>query len=316
MTPEGFEAWAETSRAGFVEQQVAAGLMLEAEAAEYAERSFGDLFPEGRGTPGQHVWTVHDGDTVVGHLWIRITLQSDGLDAFLFEVALFPEARGRGLGRATMLAAESQAREMGATRMRLNVFGHNTVARGLYRSLGYQVTSTNMVRRLDTTSPMTYDGGPTVSLEPMTQPQFDTYLAAAENHYAANIADSGMLPRDEARQKSVDDFARLLPKGLQTHEHFLWTARQGDGDREVGMVWLNIAAKSDGPHAFGYDFSVREELRRHGYGRSIMVAAEQICRDRGVVSVGLNVFGFNLGAQSLYEQMGFEVSAQLLKKQL
>ena len=46
--------------------------------------------------------------------------------------------------------------------------------------------------------------------------------------------------------------------------------------------------------AFGFDFEVREDLRRHGYGTSIMLAAEQVPR-AGVVRVGLSVFGNNLG---------------------
>jgi GNAT superfamily N-acetyltransferase len=82
------------------------------------------------------------------------------------------------------------------------------------------------------------------------------------------------------------------------------------------MLWLHLEQKSDGLHAFGYDFSVRDELRRQGYGRAVMVAAEAVCRDRGVVSVGLNVFGFNEGARALYEQMGFETAAILMRKQL
>lgn len=82
------------------------------------------------------------------------------------------------------------------------------------------------------------------------------------------------------------------------------------------MVWLGITQKSDGLHAFGYDFMVPEHLRRSGYGRAIMVAAEKLCKERGVISVGLSVFGFNAGAQALYEQMGFEVSAIKMTKTL
>lgn len=82
------------------------------------------------------------------------------------------------------------------------------------------------------------------------------------------------------------------------------------------MLWLHLEQKSDGPHAFGYDFEVREELRRKGYGRAIMQTAEQVCRELGVVSVGLSVFGFNLGARALYEQMGYEVAAIKMRKRL
>jgi ribosomal protein S18 acetylase RimI-like enzyme len=76
----------------------------------------------------------------------------------------------------------------------------------------------------------------------------------------------------------------------------------------------DIAAS--GATAFGYAFEVREEMRRQGYGRAVMVAAEQECRNRGVVAVRLNVFGFNRGAQALYEQMGFEVTNVLMTKRL
>ena len=56
--------------------------------------------------------------------------------------------------------------------------------------------------------------------------------------------------------------------------------------------------------------------KRQGYGRAIMQAAEQVCRELGVVRVGLSVFGDNLGAQALYEQMGFRVSAIQMTKRL
>ncbi|MEV6600793.1 GNAT family N-acetyltransferase [Actinoplanes sp. NPDC051346] len=154
----------------------------------------------------------------------------------------------------------------------------------------------------------------TLKLEPMTEDQYLAYRQGAELDYAKNIADSGALPLIEAQQQASEDFQRLLPDGLHTDGHHLWTAY--DGAEEVGMVWLHVEEKSDGRHAFGYDFAVREQLRRKGYGRAIMQAAEQACRELGVVSIGLNVFGFNAGARSLYEQMGFEVTSIRMRKRL
>ena len=52
------------------------------------------------------------------------------------------------LGRKAMEAAEQWAREQGATRMALNVFGDNVVAQSLYRRFGFEVTSVNMAKNL------------------------------------------------------------------------------------------------------------------------------------------------------------------------
>jgi len=314
MAEHRFPAFAEQSRRGFAAQQVAAGAMTAAEAEAYAAEQLALLLPEGPATPGHHLWTVHvDGDAAeAGHLWLRVREQSTGTEAYLFDIELRPPYRGRGLGREVMRAAEDRARRLGATGMVLNVFGHNTAAMRLYDSLGFVVSSTMMTRRVDGALPA-YDG-PAVTLEPMTWDEFDGYRAEAEADYAGNVAAAGLLPAEEARAKATEDFARLLPDGLATVDHFFWTAR--DGDRPVGLLWLHIAPRSDGLHAFGYDFSVREELRRHGYGRAMAHAAYDVCRQRGVVTVGLNVFGFNLGARTLYDQLGFEVTAQQRKKAL
>ena len=154
----------------------------------------------------------------------------------------------------------------------------------------------------------------TVRLAPMTDEQFGPYRAAAEVHYAQSFIDSGSLPEEEAREQAASDFARLLPDGLTSPGHHFFSAF--DGDEEVGMLWLHLEQKSDGLHAFGYDFSVREDLRRRGYGRAIMLAAERWCGEQGVVGVGLNVFGGNVAAQSLYEQMGFQVTSVRMRKSL
>lgn len=155
---------------------------------------------------------------------------------------------------------------------------------------------------------------PAVRLEPMTERQYAAYRERAEDSYAEGIASSGAMSLEDARTKSVEDYARLLPDGLATEGNRLWTAY--DGDAEVGVLWLAFRDSGEGLTAFGYDFEVREELRRHGYGRSIMLAAEQLCRELGVVRVGLSVFGDNLGAQALYEQMGFEVASIQMTKRL
>jgi len=80
---------------------------------------------------------------VVGFLWIAP--QSEGSDAWwVFDIAVEENHRGAGYGRAAMQLAEKAAAEHGASTLGLNVFGYNTVARGLYDSLGYETTAVQM----------------------------------------------------------------------------------------------------------------------------------------------------------------------------
>ena len=68
--------------------------------------------------------------------------------AFLYEIVLDEDVRGRGLGRETLRAVEEEARAHGMARIQLNVFGGNTVARSLYRSEGYDELSVSMGKAL------------------------------------------------------------------------------------------------------------------------------------------------------------------------
>ncbi len=54
-------------------------------------------------------------------------------------LAVAEEARGAGVGRALLRAAQEEARRLGARRITLRVLGHNTPARKLYESEGFVV---------------------------------------------------------------------------------------------------------------------------------------------------------------------------------
>lgn len=156
LPPSRFAAWAARSRRGFVEQQIRSAALPEAEAEAYAAQQQALLLPAGLSTPGHHVWVVRAGPDSVGYLWVQIRRADRGREAYVYDVELDRSARGRGLGRATMLAGEHAVRGLGATRVRLNVFGHNAVAIRLYDSLGYAVLVTTLTRHLDDAGPAPY----------------------------------------------------------------------------------------------------------------------------------------------------------------
>jgi len=148
----------------------------------------------------------------------------------------------------------------------------------------------------------------------MTDEQYRAYRDTAEDGYAKEIAESGLLAWPDAVEKASEDFGRMLPDGLATPDNYLRTAY--DDGAEVGLLWLKIDTRSDGRRAFVADVSVREELRRRGYGEAIMTAAEALGRDLGAGTIALNVFGHNTGARALYEGLGYETTSVQMRKRL
>ncbi|MPS67542.1 MAG: GNAT family N-acetyltransferase [Novosphingobium sp.] len=55
----------------------------------------------------------------------------------IHDMAVRPQVRGKGVGRALMLAVEAEARARGACKITLEVLSGNGTAKGLYASLGY-----------------------------------------------------------------------------------------------------------------------------------------------------------------------------------
>lgn len=81
------------------------------------------------------------GGVVVGY--IRLALPSQlACHAHVRQIqglAVADEARGSGVARALLRAAQDEARRRGARRLTLRVLGHNTPARKLYESEGFVV---------------------------------------------------------------------------------------------------------------------------------------------------------------------------------
>jgi ribosomal protein S18 acetylase RimI-like enzyme len=70
-------------------------------------------------------------------LRFRPALWSSGLEAYLQELYVIPDRRGRGIGRTLLQAAIDLARERGADGIDLNTGETDTAARGLYESMGF-----------------------------------------------------------------------------------------------------------------------------------------------------------------------------------
>ncbi len=88
------------------------------------------------------------------------------------------------------------------------------------------------------------------------------------------------------------------------------------------MLWLaEQKAKEDGSLAWVINVETEPAARRRGYGRAIMLLAEEVARNLGHERIALNVFAKNEAAIALYTSLGYRTSevdstGQLMAKDL
>jgi len=148
MTVAAFETYRARLIPAYAAEHVRAGHWTAGQAEALAARQIDDLLPEGPGTPGMLLLTADTSDgEPAGLVWVALDRPRPS-EAWIYDIEVNPEHRGKGYGRTLLLAAEQEAAKHGSTAIGLNVFGPNTVARSLYESAGYQITSLNMRKEL------------------------------------------------------------------------------------------------------------------------------------------------------------------------
>ena len=141
-------AWLERHRRWYAADMVAHGGLREETARAKADHDVAALFPEGRPAEGSVLLVVEEDGEPAGSVWFAGRDGPGGRHAFLYALEIDESRRGRGLGREAMRLFEEEARARGFRSAMLNVFGGNEVARGLYRSLGWEETSVHMRKEL------------------------------------------------------------------------------------------------------------------------------------------------------------------------
>ena len=150
-----------------------------------------------------------------------------------------------------------------------------------------------------------------VALRPMTATEFERYRDQLITAYAQDMLDAGAFTdRDRALEASVVSTEELLPAGLESPGLNLWTAH--DGEVLVAILWIAV----DGPAGYIYDIEVHHDQRRRGYGREVLDAGARAAHDLGARELGLNVFGHNDGARTLYERAGYATTERTYRIEL
>ncbi|MEP7059815.1 MAG: GNAT family N-acetyltransferase [Actinomycetota bacterium] len=150
MTRKEFDAWRAPQIVEYAAEMARNARRATDDLMAQSRREFAELLPHGVDTPGHRLLIAFVPETGrrIGWLWIAEREADGGKVAWIYDIVVEENLRGRGYGRALMAEAEVQAREMGLTRIALNVFGDNAIARSLYGSSGYHETARQMAKDL------------------------------------------------------------------------------------------------------------------------------------------------------------------------
>jgi len=151
LRDDEFDAYVAHGQANYARDMIENAGAPRDQAEAKADLDWKQLLPDRLDSPDQFLLAVEDAETGerVGDLWFaRRETQFEGTVAFVYSIEISEQFRGRGFGREAMLLLEDEVRSRGLSRISLNVFGGNEVARSLYRSLGYAEAAVWMAKEL------------------------------------------------------------------------------------------------------------------------------------------------------------------------
>ena len=135
-------------------------------------------------------------------------------------------------------------------------------------------------------------------------------MPEVEKGYALEMEQYGGFTHEAALRKAAEDVAQLLDD--ETAALYVIEAES----ERVGHLWVGERETGRGRLLWIYDVFVDETRRGRGFGKDALLLAEEEARRRGLLRVGLNVFGGNEGARRLYRSLGYREVAVVMSKDL
>jgi ribosomal protein S18 acetylase RimI-like enzyme len=154
-----------------------------------------------------------------------------------------------------------------------------------------------------------------ITLVPMTAPEYETYVSVSVPAYAKEKVAAGQWSEAESLNLASQSFSELLPQGLGTPDHHLFTICDGSA-RRLGVLWVAMQNRADKRVAYVYEIFVDPAHRRLGHATGALRALVDKASDLQFSGIALHVFGHNAGAQALYEKLGFMVTGITMFKSL
>lgn len=154
-----------------------------------------------------------------------------------------------------------------------------------------------------------------VTLQPMTEAEFQSFIEQLIVGYAQDHVTDGQWTEEEALEKAREETHELLPDGVATPNHYLFTI-VNEAQQKVGVLWFAMRESQGKSAAFVYDVQIDEAFRRRGYASQTFREMENRVRALGWSRISLHVFGNNHAAIEMYKKLGYEATNVLMAKTL
>ena len=247
------------------------------------------------GDEGVRNLLIVDGGELLGYAHLDVTDEVAGSSA---ELAVDPEARGRGVARALVAAMLTESPD---GRLRLWAHGEQPAAADLARAMGFTRSRVLWQMRLDLSAPLAEPVLPdgirmrTFGVGADEQPWTELNNLAFANH-----PDQGRWGVEEVLLREQEPW--FDPAGFFLAER---------GDRLVGFHWTKVhggtahEGHDHDPIGEVYIVGVDPAEQGRGLGPALTLIGLRSLRDRGLGSVLLYVDEDNTNAIRVYERLGF-----------
>jgi len=149
MNEEEFKRWYPKSLKQYADEKVRANGFTADEAKKIAEDTFSSMLPKGLASQDNFLYIFEGKESSnLGYLWYSLRGNESERKAWICDVLIEEEFRGRGFGKQLMKLLEVDVKSKGVISIGLHVFAHNHAALSLYKSLGYQTTDLCLEKKI------------------------------------------------------------------------------------------------------------------------------------------------------------------------
>jgi ribosomal protein S18 acetylase RimI-like enzyme len=148
MSEDQFNSFLKTSVDNYAQEKIKAENLSIEDGYKIANTTFDSLLPQGLLTKSQYLYFVFNYDQEIGWFWFGKKVEGKKEFGYIYDIYLLPEHRGKGYGKNLMSVIESEIKSLGFKTIRLQVFGHNTIAQKLYLNSGFHITNIMMNKEI------------------------------------------------------------------------------------------------------------------------------------------------------------------------